>query len=420
MGGVDVTLRLEDVDLFDPATQHDPYAAYRVLRDEAPVWRMPRTGWFVVTRYDDIAEVVRRPEVYSMRVGAKLGNPYQSDPEVSRIFRDEGWTNPGSLSTDPPLHSQYRSLVDVAFTAKRVRALQPAIEKLVHALVDALTAGGATQVEFIRRFCTPLPMMVITERLGLPLHDLPRLKAWSESWVLPFAMNLPPEERRRVARSNVELQHYLVAKLEEKRRSPGEDILSDLVQARFQGERPLDTRELLSIAEQVLVGGNETTTNALAWGMKLLIENPDQQALLRQDPSLVPDFVEEVLRLESPTQGLFRVTARDAVLRGVELPEGSLVQLRFGAANRDPRQFPDPDRLDVRRANARTHLAFSQGPHVCLGAPLARQEMQIAFRVLLERLDGLAFSPGRNDFRTVPGFTLRALRELHVDFRAPG
>ncbi len=415
-----MALRLEDIDLFDPATQHDPYEAYRVLRDEAPVWRMPRTGWYVVTRYDDLAEVVRRPEVYSMRVGEKLRSPYQSDPAVHRVFKKEGWVNPGSLSTDPPLHAHYRSLVDVSFTAKRVRAMQPAIEKLVRALVDGFASDGRGRIEFIQRFCTPLPMMVITERLGLPLEDLPRLKAWSEDWVLPFAMNLSPEERLRVARSNVELQHYFVDKLDEKRCQPGEDILSDLVQARFRGERPLETTELLSIAEQVLVGGNETTTNAIAWGMKLLIENPDQQALLREDPTRVPGFVEEVLRLESPTQGLFRVTVKDAVLGGVEIPEGSLVHLRFGAANRDPRDFPDPDRLDVRRANARTHLAFSQGPHVCLGAPLARQEMLTAFRVLLERLDGLAFSEGRNDFRTVPGFTLRALRELHVDFRVRG
>ncbi len=413
-----MTLHPNAIDLFDPQVQQDPYEAYRVLRDEAPVWKMPGTGWYVVTRHADVAEVVRKPDVYSMRVGAKLDNPYQRDPAVYRIFKEEGWVNPGSLSTDPPVHARYRSLVDVSFTAKRVRAMESEIEKLCHALVDRFTANGEEHVELIRHLAVPLPMQVIAERLGLPLDDLPRLKAWSDAWVEPFAMNLGPERRREVARANVALQHYLVEKLEEKRRHPGQDILSDLVAARFDGQRPLDTRELLSIAEQVLVGGNETTTNAIASGVKLLIEHPDQEAALRADPSLLPNFVEEVLRLESPTQGLFRVAAKDAVLHDVAIPEGSLVHLRFGAANRDPRQFRDPDRLDLHRTNARTHLAFSQGAHVCLGAPLARQEMQIAFRVLLERLEALRFSEGANDFRYAPGFTLRALEALHLDFRS--
>jgi len=413
-----VTLALDEIDLFDPEVQQAPYESYQVLRDEAPVWHMPQTGWYVVTRYADVAEVVRKPEVYSMRVGEKLGNPYQSDPEVYRIFKTEGWVNAGSLSTDPPVHQNYRSLVDVSFTAKRVRAMEAGIEKLCHSLVDSFTGKGETRVELIRAFAYPLPMMVITERLGLPMEDMPQLKAWSEAWVEPFAMNLGAERRLEVARSNVALQQYLVEKFEEKRREPGEDILSDLVQARFEGERPLDTRELLSISEQVLVGGNETTTNAIASGVKLLLDNPGQEALLRSDPSLLPTFVEEVLRLESPTQGLFRVTVCDAVLAGVEIPEGSLVQLRFGAANRDPRQFVDPERLDVTRSNARTQLAFSQGAHVCLGAPLARQEMWLAFRVLLERLEELRFAEGANDFRYVPGFTLRALEKLELEFRA--
>ena len=417
MGPLGVRLALADVDLLDTATQQAPYDAYQVLRDEAPVWQMPQTGWFVVTRYADLSEVVRRPEVYSMRVGARLGNPYQTDPEVHRIFKEEGWINPGSLSTDPPVHNGYRGLIDGSFSAKRVRALEAGIEKLVHALIDDFTAGGATRSELVRDFCYPLPMQVITERLGLPLEDMARLKAWSEAWVEPFAMNLGEERRREVARSNVALQHYLVEKLEQKRRQPGEDILSDLVQGRLPDGRELETPELLSIAEQALVGGNETTTNAIASGVKLLIDNPEQLALLRADPSLVAGFVEEVLRLESPTQGLFRVTTRDTALHDVAIPRGSLVHLRFGAANRDPRQFPDPDRLDVRRSNARTQLAFSQGPHVCLGAPLARQEMSIAFRALIERLAEFGLAVPAETLRYAPGFTLRALEALPIEFR---
>jgi len=410
-----VALRPEDVDLLDPAIQGSPYAAYARLRDEAPVWRMPQTGWVLITRYADIADVVRRPDPFSMRVGRKLSNPYQRDPEVHRIFREEGWPNPGSLSTDPPVHARYRSLVDQSFSAKRVRDFQPDIEKLVHALIDNFEAAG--EADFIRDFCFPLPMMVITERLGLPQADLPRLKAWSESWVLPFAMNLEPAQRLAVARSNVALQRYLVEHLERKRRQPGEDILSDLVQARFDGRRPLETPELLSLAEQILVGGNETTTNAIASGMMLLIQNPGLEQTLRDDPTLIPNFVEEVLRLESPTQGLFRIALRDTELAGTLIPADSLVHLRFAAANRDPRQFSDPDRLDVHRANAATQLAFSQGAHVCLGAPLARQEMRLAFELLIERLEGFDFRPGKNDLRHVPGFTLRALEQLHVRFQ---
>jgi cytochrome P450 len=408
-------MKPDDVDLFDPGVQADPYEAYRVLREQAPVWRMPRTGWYVVTRYAELQEVVRKPDVYSMRVGEVLRSPYQDDREVHRIFKHQGWVNPGSLSTDPPRHAKYRSIVDLGFTAKRVRGLQADIEKLIHALIDTWIEEG--EVDFIESFCTPLPMRVICDRLGLPAEDLPQLKAWSEAWVLPFAMNLDSDKRQWVARMNVELQHYFVQKFEEKRKHPEDDILSDLVHARFDGERALETAELLSIAEQVLVGGNETTTNALASGMKLLIDNPDQERLLRNDPSLLGTFVEEVLRLESPTQGLFRVSLEPSVLGGIEIPTRSLVHLRFAAANRDPDHFENPDRLDVRRANARTQVAFSQGPHVCLGAPLARQELLLAFRILLTRLAEIRIAEGQEEFRYVPGFTLRALEKLRIAFR---
>jgi cytochrome P450 len=246
---------------------------------------------------------------------------------------------------------------------------------------------------------------------------VPRLKAWSDAWVEPLGYGLPLERELEVARLGLELQRYLEARFDEKRRAPRADILSDLVQGRLPDGRPLPADERMGLAEHILVGGHETVTSALALGTLLLIRKPDVWEELRAAPDLVKTFVEEALRLESPSQGFFRVALQDAELRGVHIPKGSMVHLRFAAANRDPEVFPDPDRLDLQRANAGAHMAFSQGEHHCLGAPLARLELNTAFRALVERFDALELAAGAR-VEYLPGLSLRALRALQVRYRA--
>jgi cytochrome P450 len=410
-----VSLRPADIDLLDPAVQADPYEAYDVLREQAPVYEMPGTGFFVVTSYEGLDRVIRDPATFSIKMGALGMAGLFRTREARNIFNEKGWVVGTKLSTDPPEHDDYRRLINVSFTAGRVKKSEPFIRAIIEELLADITPRG--ECEFVSGFCVPLPMKVIADRLGLPMEDLPQLKVWSEAWVEPFSYAMTPERELEVAALMVELQHYLVGKLEAKRREPREDILSDLANGLYRGERKLTTEEMLGIAEQALVGGNETTTNAIASGMLLLLRHPDAMAALRKDPSLVKTFIEETLRLESPTQGLLRRTTCDTELLGVPIPKDRVVHIRFAAANRDPEVFPDPTRLDLHRRNAGAHMAFSQGEHHCLGAPLARQEMKLAFEMLLESWDAIELAMPEEDLEYVPSLTLRALRKLPLRFR---
>jgi len=400
------------LDLMSPQTLACPYDAYRQLRDEAPVYVMPGAGLYVVTRYEDIAEIIRKPEVFSMRYAAS--SPLFKFESARRIFAEHGWDRQTPLASDPPLHTLYRKLVDVGFTAGRVRKLEPRISELIGTLIDGF--AGEREIEFVARFCVPLPLTVITDRLGLPLEDMPKLKHFSDAWVQPFSLKLSEAEEQKYAQIGVELQQYLAAHLLARRDDPREDLLSDIATARYNDERPLNMVEMLGLAEQMMVGGNETTTNAIAMGMRLLIETPGLEARLRGDDAAIKTFVEEVLRLESPTQGLHRIAAQDTELAGVAIPKGAIMHLRFAAANRDERQFPNPDVCDVSRRNAGSHMAFSQAHHHCLGAPLARQEMVLAFTALLNRFENFRFIEGKTSFEYIDSFVLRALKSLWIGF----
>jgi cytochrome P450 len=259
-------------------------------------------------------------------------------------------------------------------------------------------------------------MTVIADQLGVPLSDYELFKSWSDAFVAQLSRLASPDEELEAVRRIVEFQKYFATKLEERRREPRDDILSDIVNARLDGERPLDTAEMLSILQQLLVAGNETTTHTLAEGVRLLIERPDQHQRLKQDPELVENFTEEVLRLASPTANMWRVTTRATELGGLALPAGTMVQIRFASANRDEAVFRDPEALDVTRDNARTHLAFGHGVHMCIGASLARKELNVGFRVLLERLDDLAFDCSPEALYYAPNVLLRGLSALPLRF----
>jgi cytochrome P450 len=224
------------------------------------------------------------------------------------------------------------------------------------------------------------------------------------------------ERQLECARSYVEFQHYFAAKLEERRREPRDDLMTDLINARVDKIEPLSIPEMLSILNQLLIAGNETTTNLIASAMMLLLQHPGQMASVVADNSLIPNFVEEALRLESPVQGLFRTAKVDTEVGGVAIPAGSRLVVMYGSGNRDDAHFPDGERFDVHRPNARTHVGFGQGIHFCLGAILARLEGRVAFETLLTRLRNIRLAGGRNDLTHTPSFILRGLKELHLEF----
>lgn len=417
--GAEITA--SEVDLTDPAIQEDPYDAYKKLRDMG-VYHLPANDMYIVTRYDHIAEIVRDPDNFSENVAAHSKQPYLTNEDVAAVFREKGLQRQPTFMLDPPLHTTYRDLVEPFFMPKNLRKFEPFITRTVDELIDEF--AGAGECEFVEAFGFQLPARVIVHLLGLPSEDLPMLKHFAEAWVKPFAMGLPREEQIEAAEIVCDFQHYLIEKIEEKRARPDDGLISALVHATYKDldgvERNLSIEELDSFLETAVVGGHETTANALSSGMMLYVRNPDQAEILRADSERIKNFVEEVLRLESPTQGMYRATTRDVHFHGALIPKGALVNLRFAAANRDERKFPDADKMDVFRQNAGNHMAFSQGIHHCLGATLARIELNIAFKALFSRMSDVAFAAGHENPRHIPGYTLRALQELHITFNKPG
>ena len=405
---------LDRWNLLDPEVQQCPYAFYRAARAQAPVWRMPQTGFYLVTSFDLCREVIRQPDLYASGVSPMALREGGVPQAIVDVYQDEGWLPEASCSTsDPPRHTRVRAFLEPLFTVQRVREIAPMIDAVAHALLDAI--GDRTEVEVVHDFSHPLPMIVIARLIGVPDADLARFKAWSDAIVEPFSMMVSAERELECARLVVEMQHYFAGLLADRRAHPRDDLLSALVRAADDPELHFDLREQLTIITiDLLASGNETTTAAITSGVKLLVEDPAVIAQVRAEPRLMRNLAEEILRLESPAQGMFRRVTRDTTLGGVPLREGDLLSVRFGAANRDDRQFPEPERIDLHRSQPGKHLALGIGRHHCIGAQLARQEIVSALGALLERYDGFALTPGRPAPQYTPSFFGRNLHALHV------
>ncbi|MFB3103349.1 MAG: cytochrome P450, partial [Pseudomonadales bacterium] len=256
----------------------------------------------------------------------------------------------------------------------------------------------------------------IADLLGLPRGLEEKIRAWSDAAVEPLGMMISDERLVDCAKLVKEFQDFIVGELETRKNTPRDDLLTHLVQARDESGSGLTTPEMLSLTQQFLVAGNETTTNGIAAAVQLLIDYPAQLSILQHDPSRVMTFVNEVLRLESPAQGLFRVVMEDTELAGVRMPAGSRIMLRFAAANRDASKYDEPDKLDVTRRNSATPVGFGSGIHHCIGANLAREEMVQTFEILISRITNLSFAEGRNDFTHHPSLILRGLKHLYINF----
>jgi cytochrome P450 len=392
-----------------------PHELNTRLRREAPVYRCPHSGIVYVSDYETVRRVAKDHETFSNRFGQVMRSRDDEDPRLRQVLAQGYPPVDTMLTQDPPVHRRYRGLVNQAFTARRVATLEPYIEHLCHQLIDDFAPAG--ECELVEAFAERVPMTVIAEQLGVPLSDYHLFKSWSDAFVAQLSQMASADQEIEAATRIVEFQHYFVSRLEERRLDPRDDIITDIVHARFEDERPLDIPEMLSILQQLLVAGNETTTHCIAEGVLLLIRNPHEHRLLCDDPQRMETFVEEVLRLASPVANMWRLTRRDTEINGVAVPAGTLVQLRFSSANRDEAVFERPHELDVCRRNARHNVAFGHGVHMCIGASLARKEMAVAFRVLLERLDGLALACAEDQLDYPPNVLLRGLSRLPVRFR---
>ena len=400
--------------LMDPAVQRCPYEFYRAVRAEAPVYRMPQTGFYLVTSFAACREAIKKPDLYASGVSPMALKPGGVAPEIIDTYVKEGWLPLASCSTsDPPQHTRVRNFLEPLFTVKRVKAIRPLIEKTTAELLDGL--AGRTDLEFVNEFSHPLPMIVIAELIGVPRSDLARFRAWSDAIVEPFSLMVTPERELECARLVVEMQHYFARLLEDRRANPREDLLTELVRAADAPDGGFTLQEQLTIITiDLLASGNETTTAAITSGLLLLIRNPIVFGELAADRKLIPNFAEEVLRLESPAQGMFRRVTRETTLAGVPLKEGDLLSLRFGAANRDEAAFPLADTINLHRRPAGKHLALGIGRHHCIGAQFARQELITVFDAIVDRYEAATMAPGQPEPDYIPSFFGRNIREMRV------
>lgn len=394
--------------LFGPDMRADPYPVYHRLRSTDPVHWDSRLQVWVLTRYRDVLAGLHDARFSADRVTHMRG--LASEEELRPFF---DFIGNRMVFTDPPKHARLRALLNKAFTPHAVEAMRPRVQQLVDEVIDrALRQGG---MDVIGDLAFPLPATVISLLLGVPPADIGRLKSWSDEFVVFFSTapaGITAEQYSRAGQAAEAMTQYFRAAVERVKQHPEGTLLGAMELAEQAGDR-LNEVELFANANLLMVAGHETTTNLIGNGVLALLQNPDQLQRLRDDPSLMPHAIEEFLRYGNPVQFTNRVAREDLDIGGKRIAKGQMLLPVLAAANRDPEQFPDPDRLDITRS-PNHHVALGQGIHFCLGAPLARLEAQIAFSTLLRRLPGLKLAGGPVEYRE--NFNFHGLKSLPVTF----
>jgi cytochrome P450 len=390
----------------------DPFDVYERMRARGPL----NTGELI---YSSASHAVVDEVLRSPAFGVGIAAAEQLSPLARRLMRSsvDPWAAgpiepPSLLAIDPPDHTRLRRLVSKVFTARAVAELEPRIVVTAEELLDEMERRGA--VDLVESYAAPLPIRVIAEILGVPAEMAPKVLEWGNAAATTLDPAITYRQHRRADRALRDIHRWLAGHLERLRRDPGEDLLSRLVVLVDDGETLTDL-ELRATALLLIGAGFETTVNLIGNGAVQLLDHPEQLALLRADPSLWSNAVEEVLRYDSPVQVTVRIAARDTEVCGHAVPAGRFVSLMLGGANRDPEVFDDPQRFDVTRANAGEHLAFSAGIHYCLGASLARLEGEVALRMLFERFPDLHLDgrPVRRQMRVLRGYEHLPMRLAH-------
>ncbi len=418
---------IDATDFFrDAETVVDPYPYYEALRQECPVRREPHHGVVMITGYDEAVQVYNDTETFSSCTS--VTGPFPGFPvplegdDVSELIeqhRDELPFSDQLPTLDPPVHTAHRALLMRLITPKRLKENEEFMWRLADRQLDAFFAGDTG--EFIAGYATPFAMLVIADLLGVPEEDHARfeqklLRQGEETGAIGSTGD------DTLAHTPLEyLYGEFTAYVEERRREPRGDVLTGLATATFPDGSTPEVIDVARVATNLFAAGQETTVRLLSSALKLMAEDQDLQQRLRDDRSLIPNFVEECLRVESPVKGDFRLSRVPTTVGGVDLPAGTTVMLLNAAANRDPRYFDDPATFDPERPNARQHVAFGRGVHTCPGAPLARAEARVSIERILDRTSSIRLNedkhgpPDARRFRYVPTFILRGLTRLYLD-----
>ncbi len=415
---IDCPVNPQDVDLFTNGAQEHWYEAYAILHREAPVLRLPGEGFFpntdafVLTRYEDIDRVVKDPLRFPPISTLMLEQIAASDQPVEDMdYINVMMVSMLTLRPTVELWRAHRKELTDPWVGPGAGRHTSMITAHADALIDAFPASG--EIDFIQAFARPLPQRVLAEVLGFPQADIPQLAAWGEAQVMPYVYGEGHLNKMTEAQLSAQFEQlngfkeYVQEQVQRKRAEPADDMISFLCQVHYEAlDRPLTDMEINGIVYAMVIGGLETTQYAIEQQAQLICERPGLFEALKADRSLIRTFIEEGMRLRSPTQGLStRTTGQDEVFQGVEVPAGSTLHLRWGAANIDEHEFECPRELQLDRKAASRHLAFSAGPRVCPGAGISRLEQTIAWNRLLDRLESIEFAPG-NTFEHQPGIML--------------
>ncbi len=399
---------------FAPETLQDPYPFYAWLRREAPVWQVPETGHWVLSRHADVRRVCVEPETFSSRLAAVVTR--DETGEVRLLDTGIASTPKGNVLgvADGAAHARHRQSVIRAFSARRMRQLEGVVREIARECVDACL--GAREVDLVRDLARPVPARLMAAMLGLPRADDERLQVWSDAAVSLMGA-LPPRDRiEQNYRIVADLEGYLEEKLDRALREPGEDVTGDLARLALAGPGDgLSRDEALGILYQLVVGGSETTVGLLASGLRFAAGLPGMWDHLRADRDEIPAFVEESVRIETPALGNYRRTTREVEIGGVRLPAGATLALLWASANRDESEFPGPDRFELHRPNIKAHLGFGHGTHFCLGAAVARMETRIVLEELLVRASSVRIVEPPGGLRFVPTVFVRRLEALPAE-----
>jgi cytochrome P450 len=394
----------------------DPERAYRVMREQAPVWCEPDTGTWFVTSYSCAEEVMRNHDRFSSlvdRVAMRKGGL----PEKAKKIREQAWRLVPTLShNDAPSHNDYRGLVGSFFMPRKLKLIQPFVEERIETLLAIIDEKGG-RCDFLDAFSVPLPVSVISEYLGMRHLGDETLKIWSDAFADEIGFLTDDNRAIEIAQLTLDCQNAMVKLSDERRGGTGEDIITALANAKLPDGRSLENEEILSILVQLLVAGNETTTSTLNFLVINLAQSPDILARLRKEPSIVGQFIEEILRIESPIQGQFRKAVGDQKLGGETIPDGALIHVRFGSTNHDEAVWGcKPLNINLEKRQPKPHMAFGNGIHFCVGAALSRLELKHALQAIINRYSKIRLEVAVDQLSFCTHFHQRRHERLPLEF----
>lgn len=377
-----------------------PYPIYGQLRELTPVHFVADIDAYVVTRQEDIASIIRQPELFNNTIAVgpppnglleAVGEVVTENPELLGAVTTLAQLPPVLLLADGKLHSRQRALVNKAFTPRGAASLEPRLVEIADELIDGFIGRG--QAELLDDYATPLPLIIMSELVGVVPDNIPKFKKWADAWLTPIGNRGDKQRTKMMLESLLEFWDYFGAEVTRRRHETHPDLLNAIVNSRIDGLEPLTDAEIIVFVGQLMSAGTETSTKLISQGVLLFDRDPNLRDRVADNLDLLPGVIEELLRYEPPVQGMFRVAENDTVVGDVDIPKGAMLWLAYGSANRDPSLWADADTFRPGRDNISNHMSFGGGKHYCLGAALARIEGLVGLRQLLTRLDDIQLAP---------------------------